>query len=253
MLASTIDEVIERLDHIIDSARRERSRLGFFPALYRQVTIAVKQGIASGRFEDGPRIQRFDVIFANRYLEAHERYIRGEYPGESWLVAFRSAGHWRPLVLQHLLLGMNAHINLDLGVAAAHTCPGDKLSDLKHDFDEVNKVLSELVDEVQRRIALVSHWLGLADRIGNRSDEAIVNFSMRNARDAAWDLALKLAPLESDSQPPEIASRDRTMGHFAKVIRTPGILGSLIALTIRLRESNDVPRIIDVLTYGTSP
>ena len=29
------------------------------------------------------------------------------------------AGRWRPIVLQHLLLGINAHINLDLGVTAS--------------------------------------------------------------------------------------------------------------------------------------
>ncbi len=247
MVASNIDEVIEQLDHIIDVCKRERSRLGFFPALYRQVTIAVKQGIASGRFVDGPRIELFDVIFANRYLEAYERFRRGEHPGESWLIAFRTTRHWRPLLLQHLLLGMNAHINLDLGIAAAHTCPGDKLYGLKHDFDEVNGVLSELVDEVQHRIGLVSPWLGLADRIGNRADEAIINFSMKNARDSAWDLAQKLAPLGRDEQLLEIARRDQVMAGLARVVRTPGILGSLFALVIRFRESSNVRRVIDVM------
>ena len=49
--ASTIDEVIERLGEIIASARSERSRLGFFAALYRKVTVKVKEGIAAGKFE----------------------------------------------------------------------------------------------------------------------------------------------------------------------------------------------------------
>ena len=81
--------------------------LGFFAALYRRVTIEVKRGIDSGRFEDGNRMDRLDVIFATRYLEALERFRRGEHPGDCWSVAFRSAGRWRLLVLQHLLLGMN--------------------------------------------------------------------------------------------------------------------------------------------------
>ena len=251
MVAHTIDEVIERLDRIIESARRERSRLGFFPALYRRVTIAVKEGIASGRFEDGPRTELFDVIFANRYLEAYDSFLRGENPGDSWLVAFRSAESWRLLVLQHLLLGMNAHINVDLGIAAAHTCHGDSLSDLRHDFDEINRVLTELVDEVQDSIAQVSPWLGLVDRVGNSADEAIVNFSMRNARDSAWDLAQRLAPLGCSEQTLEIACRDRLMGDFARVVRTPGILGSLVVLAIRMRETSDVRRIIDALVRVT--
>ncbi len=192
-------------------------------------------------------MDRFDVIFANRYLEALERFRRGDHPGDCWSVAFRSTGRWRLLVLQHLLLGMNAHINLDLGIAAAQTCPGDQLPALRRDFDEISKILAELVDEVQDKIGAVSPWLGLLDRVGGRTDEAIVNFSMQRARDAAWELAENLAALNADQQGPEIAHRDRAMALFARGIRTPGITGSLAALAIRLRESNDVRGIIEVL------
>jgi len=53
-LARTIDEVIVHLDDIIARSIREQSRLGYFAALYRKVTVKVKEGIAQGRFEDGP-------------------------------------------------------------------------------------------------------------------------------------------------------------------------------------------------------
>ena len=232
---------------MVDTSRRDGSRLGFFAALYRRVTIEVKRGIDSGRFEDGTRMDRFDVIFATRYLEALERFRRGDHPGDCWSVAFRSAPRWRLLILQHLLLGMNAHINLDLGIAAAQTCPGEQLPALRRDFDEISNILAELVDEVQDKIGAVSPWLGLLDRVGGRTDEAIVNFSMQRARDAAWELAEKLAVLDADQQGPEIANRDRAMALFARGIRTPGITGSLAALAIRLRESNDVRGIIEAL------
>jgi hypothetical protein len=42
MTPQTIDEVIAQLDQIILRARHDRSRLGFFPTLYRNVTIKVK-------------------------------------------------------------------------------------------------------------------------------------------------------------------------------------------------------------------
>ena len=44
-LARTIDEVILQLDDIIARSIREQSRLGYFAALYRKVTIKVKEGI----------------------------------------------------------------------------------------------------------------------------------------------------------------------------------------------------------------
>ena len=118
---------------------------------------------------------------------------------------------------------------------------------LKRDFDEINNILTELVDEVQAKVGAVSPWLGLLDRVGGRTDEAIVDFSMQRARDAAWELAENLAALDADQQGPEIADRDRAMALFARGIRTPGLIGSLATLAIRLRESNDVGEIIETL------
>ena len=200
MSAKTIDEVIEQLDAIIEDTRREGSRLGFFAALYRRVTVEVRKGIAAGRFENGPRMERFDVTFANRYLEALDRFYQGQQPSRCWMVVFQAATSRRLLVLQHLLLGMTAHINLDLGIAATRTCPGEELPALKRDFDEINNILSELVDEMQDRIGTVSPWLGFLDRVGGRTDETIVDFSMGKARDAAWRFTERLAPLAREQR-----------------------------------------------------
>jgi len=86
--AQTIDEVIARLDAIIERAIVERDRLGFFAVLYRTVTAAVKEGIAAGRFQDGPRMERLDIVFANRYLHAFHLHRSGRAPTSSWRAAF---------------------------------------------------------------------------------------------------------------------------------------------------------------------
>src|SRR5262245_55821690 len=112
--AQTIDQVIAALDDIVSDSLARGSRAGYFAALYRKVTVRVKQEIANGFFENGPRMERLDVIFANRYLDAYSRWRRGEKPTDVWKLALDATEMWRPLVLQHLLLGMNAHINLDL-------------------------------------------------------------------------------------------------------------------------------------------
>ena len=44
----TIDEVVEHLDALIDWARREHSRVGYFAAMYRGVTLRVHAGIIAG-------------------------------------------------------------------------------------------------------------------------------------------------------------------------------------------------------------
>jgi hypothetical protein len=247
MPASTIGEVIGRLTGIIHRSRSEGSRLGFFAALYRGVTIRVKEGIESGRFEDGHRMERLDVVFANRYLDALESYQAGKEPSACWQVAFQSAASSRLLVLQHLLLGMNAHINLDLGIAAAQTAPGDALPGLERDFDEISVLLGEMLDQVQAQIAQISPTLGLLDWVGGRKDAVVINFSMGKAREEAWRAAQRLASLPPEQHPYEIAALDRKVTGLSQLIIHPGVKLGLATLVIRLLESRDVARIIDVL------
>ena len=45
--AQTIDDVIHDLDEVLALARREECRTGYFAALYRKVTVAVKDAIAA--------------------------------------------------------------------------------------------------------------------------------------------------------------------------------------------------------------
>jgi hypothetical protein len=103
--AQTINEVVQQLDDIIEWAYSQKSRLGYFAALYRKVTINVKEGITADFFEDGERMERLDVIFANLYLKAFEQYQNNHAPTRSWQFAFETSRRWWPIVLQHLLLG----------------------------------------------------------------------------------------------------------------------------------------------------
>jgi len=244
---ATIDEVIERLDEIIDWARRERSRLGYFAALYRGVTLRVKDGIAKDQFFDGAMMEQLDVVFADRYLLAWEQYRRGEPTTRSWKVAFQAAESWRPIVLQHLLLGINAHINLDLGIACALVAPGDELPGLQQDFDAINEILCAMTDEVQEKLGRVWPYMRICDLVGCRTDEAVFNFSLRRARDAAWSVARRLAPLDAEQMAKEIDYVDRDTALLARIVRRPGVIASLGLLAVRVSEKNDIPQIIELL------
>ncbi|MCR9082001.1 MAG: DUF5995 family protein, partial [Cyclobacteriaceae bacterium] len=59
-----IEEVLEKLDQIISQCRSKQSRIGYFAILYRQVTRRVRDGILAGEFEDNPRMEILDVLFA---------------------------------------------------------------------------------------------------------------------------------------------------------------------------------------------
>lgn len=196
----TIDDVISRLTTIVDDAKTDGSRLGYFPALYRKVTIEVRDGIANGVFDDGPRMERLDVLFASRYLDAFDAYREGDALTRSWQCAFDVTDQWWPIVLQHLLLGINAHINLDLGIAAARVAPGPQLPALHGDFNRINGILASLVGEVQDELARIWTTLRLLNRYLGDVDTAVINFSMERARDHAWSVAQHLAPLSDEDQ-----------------------------------------------------
>jgi len=248
MPATTIDQVISQLDSHINTFREREDRNGYFAVLYRNVTVAVKEGIAAGRFEDGARMERLDVNFADRYLTALERYLRGEHASNCWVVAFNTAPQWPPLILQHLLLGMNAHINFDLGAAAAITCPGDEIYALHNDFNEINVILSSMIDGVQDKIATVSPWMGLLDRVGGRTEEKVCGFCIDAARDVAWHWAQKLAPMSEQQMEEELRKLDEEISLLAKPIRNPGWLIRTVMLPIRTAEVRSVRKIIDALS-----
>ena len=120
MSATTIDEVLARLNAIIDQSLLVPNRIGYFTALYARVTSNVRRGILSQVvFEDNVRMALLDVVFANRFIDAYDTWRTGGAPTQSWQVAFLILDDADALVVQHLILGMNAHINLDLGIAAA--------------------------------------------------------------------------------------------------------------------------------------
>ena len=98
------------------------------------------------------------------------------------------------IILQHLLAGMNAHINLDLGIAAVEAAPGDAIHDLAADFRAINNLLFELTQKVEDGVLVVSPWIGLLDTIGGRTGDAVIEFSIAKARALAWNTALDLAP-----------------------------------------------------------
>ena len=245
--AKTIDEVIEQLNEIIARSHGEQSRLGYFATLYRNVTVEVKRGIAQGRFENGPRMERLDVTFANRYLTALGCYQRGEQASKCWVTAFKAAPDWPPIVLQHLLLGMNAHINLDLGAAAAIVCPGDQLPSLKHDFDEINNILEAMIGGVQLQMSKISRWMKLLDLVGARTQKAIINWSIDKARDAAWGVAERLAPLSPEQMEDELERVDDDVDLLAALIRHPGLLISTANFFVRLSEPRSVSKIMNIL------
>jgi len=243
--AKTIDEVIVSLDRIVDWSKTNNKRSGYFAALYRKVTKNVKQGIETGLFDDGARMENLDVIFANRYLDAFEAYANGERVSAVWQLAFETTESWYPLVLIHLMIGMNAHINFDLGIAAAETVEADQMAALKPDFEKINHVLSSLVDEVENELAQIWPAFGMLDRFAGSLDERLADAGMSFARDRAWAFAEEVSA--SFDKAKTLDEMDKKMTLIGQLFLSPGFIKGVLLLLIRIAERGDVKKKIEIL------
>jgi hypothetical protein len=236
----TIDEIILLLENIVVKSIEHNNPAGYFAALYQKVTIHVKEGIASGFFDDGPQMEQLDVAFAKRFLQAFDDYQKNKLVTEVWKKTFDLSDKYWPIVLQHLLMGMNAHINLDLGIAAAETSKGQELKKIENDFNKINKILSILVHEVEDDLSVVWPALKFILKWTGKIDDYLVDFSMKLARDGAWKFACNLALLPENEIETSIAERDHKIANKVNIILKPGLIPILALRIIRITERGKI-------------
>ena len=246
--AETIDGVLLSLHRVIAWSKQNHSRLGYFAALYHKVTRAVQQGIADGLFADGPRMERLDVLFANRYLAALECYTQEQEPiPQAWRLAFDTAEAWWPVVLQHLFLGMNAHINMDLAIAAAETGPPDQLAALRQDFFTINTLLAGLVQETVEELGTIWPLLRLMERFAREGGQGLTDVGMWLSRGQAWRRAEELALLAPSARAQRIDHLDSSVAALSRLLLPSGRWIRLLLYLIRIGELRFVPTIIEIL------
>ncbi len=165
------------------------------------------------------------------------------------MVSFQAAEKWSPIILQHLLTGSNAHINFDLGIAAQAVAPGAELPTLKDDFNQINNILSGMISKVRAQIEEVSPWIRLLDRYSSQTEDRLINFSYDKARASAWLVANIINTTPAEQLPRKLRILDDGIAMLGSLVGNPKEwLISLGLRVIRLRESNDIPHIIDVLS-----
>jgi hypothetical protein len=247
MKAEMIDDVLEILATIVADTKARRDPLGYFPALYRQVTLKVKSGIEQGVFDDGPRMARFDALFANAYFAAYQEYRAGEQPSRAWQFAFDRSRSGSLIILQNLLVAINAHINLDLGVVAGQAFPGIELQDFHDDFDRINKILGSLIPAARDTVEQFSPLLGDLTALGGDDVAQVLEFSVDAARDDAWCAATLISLTPSEVRPFATGSLDAKAKLLGRVVADPAEPLATVVRGIQCAESRDVAAIITAL------
>jgi hypothetical protein len=224
------------------------SRLGYFGTLYKRITVSIKKNLPN--FQDPARMERLDVTFASRYFAALNAWFwPAQFPplGHAWRVAFQAAALPQPILVQHMLAGVNAHIDLDLGIAAAEVSPGTALTALESDFTLVNKVLAQEVAGVLDEIDELSPTLAAIYDLFASLETRVVDDVLDVSRAAAWSFATELALLDRGAWPASIARRDAEVAEAGTRILAPPETVARLLEAVALLETRDVVRIIETL------
>lgn len=248
----TIEEVLKKLDEIILWSKANQSPAGYFACTYRIMTAQVLKGIQQKNFENNPRMTILDVAFASRYLEAWENYSKGKKCTNAWFLAFEATKNKDLLILQHIFLGMNAHVNLDLGISAASIMPYRKINPLKTDFERINSVIASINQNVQDSLNKICYSINLIDKLSNGKDNAVLDFAISKARDTSWATAVISSNTPNFLKDSVMNIVDYAAAKVASQILHPKLLSSALAKELKKCESNDIVKNIEILEQTKS-
>ena len=240
---AVLDDTIEELRSVALAAD---DASGHFPAMYARVTDRIRQAAAAGEFGDGEGMVRFARAFAGWYL----RPRAGVEPAPgSWRAAWDVGGDGRLLIVQHLLLGINAHVNHDLGQVVVQL-PDERddgaLAGMRADFDTVNSVLAATMPAVMRDLGRSSRWVNLTAAWGA---ERWFHFSLETAREQAWRFAERTHPLGADDRRRAAVELDELVRVVAYLITQPPWPARWLVPVGRRLEDDD-PRAVTAALLG---
>ncbi len=83
-----IEELIARMAALLEPLEAAGDKRRYFHATYLRTTMAVAREISGGGFADDEWVERWDVAFADLYLDALEGDMAGRRPSRPWAIAF---------------------------------------------------------------------------------------------------------------------------------------------------------------------
>jgi hypothetical protein len=192
-----IEDLIARMVALLEPLEAAGDKRRYFHATYLRTTIAVAQEIRRGGFADAEWVERWDVVFADLYLDALEGDMAGRRPSRPWAIAFGAPAGLPPL--RHVLLGMNAHINYDLPQALVAVISDDQFDDAallarrEADHRAIDEVLASRVAAEDDELTKLSGPAPLLDRLLRPVNRLGSQRFLREAREKVWANATVLS------------------------------------------------------------
>ena len=106
-----------------------------------------------------------------------------------------------------------------------------------------------MIIKVRTDIEGVSPWINMLDHVAPAAEDRFINFSLDRARTSAWLVANMVNSTPADQLARRLSILDDGVGVLGNLIGSPKEwLISLGLHVIRVRESSDVPHVIDALS-----
>jgi hypothetical protein len=244
---TSFDTAAAELQTLIDWAKGAEHRVGYFAAVYKRVTLALKQAAADGAFEDADRMSELAGIFATRYLMAVNAFFHpGEFTlSDAWRASFDQFDNAEAVIVQHIQGGINAHTSFDLGMAVNQITGSRNVQRIRKDFYAVNAVLASQAHDMVDKVEEISPHLReiLAEIPGDEAQ--LIGPAITWMRELAWKWVewLEVWPGTENILPSEVQDK------FVYVSTVPLFNGLLSEFFNRIaaHESRDVRRNIEVL------
>ncbi len=192
-----IEKLIARMAALVEPLQAAGDQRQYFHATYQRTTIAVAEELRRGGFADPDWVERWDVAFADLYLEALEAELAGRRPTRPWAIAFGAPAGLPPL--RHVLLGMNAHINYDLPQALVAVITDEEFDDAallalrEADHRAIDGVLASRVAAEDDELTTLSGPAPLLDRLLRPFNRRGTQRFLREARQKVWANAIALS------------------------------------------------------------
>jgi hypothetical protein len=192
-----MQELIARMAATLEPLQAQGDQRQYFHATYQRTTIAVAGELQRGGFIDAGWVERWDIAFADLYLDALETSLAGRPPARPWDIAFSAPANLSPL--RHVLLGMNAHINYDLPQALLAVITDGQFDDAallarrEADHRAIDNVLASRVATEDDELTRISGAGSLLDRLLRPLNRLGTQRFLREAREKVWANTIALS------------------------------------------------------------
>jgi hypothetical protein len=227
--AGVIEELIGRMTALLGPLEAADDKRRYFHATYLRTTIAVRDELGRGGFADTDWVERWDVAFADLYLDALEADMAGREPSRPWAIAFGAPAGLPPL--RHVLLGMNAHINYDLPQALVAVISDEQFGDTallarrEADHRAIDDVLASRVAAEDDELTSLSGPAPLLDRLLRPLNRLGTQRFLREARQKVWANAVALSQARGhgpEAYPARLAQLEELSAAKVRELQAPG-------------------------------